>query len=461
MPVQYALSLPSSLRELVSRRLDGLPMEPRRLVEAVAVLGREADLLLAWDVSGLADTELMDALNELSRRQVLETPSAARARFIHDQIREVALAALPADRLSALHRAAAEAIERRPDADRDEMLGELGRHWESAGVPHRARDCYLAGARKATTRYAHDEAERLFRAVLRLADAGTVETIAARSELAADVLRAKGRLQEALVEAEKALQEARRLEDRAAEGRCLQTLGLLLRDTGTLPEAQAVSEQALAIHRESGDRRREAVVLNHLAVVHQEQGRLDLALGLYEQAVALARVAGDRRSQAIHLANLGNVHRMQGRGELAQPIYEEAIASARELGDPRLEGLPVGNLAILRYEQGRIEEVGALLERAVALHREAGDVRYEAYQLNNLASFHHEQGRVELARQLCERALEVLRCSDYRRVEALCLSHLGWLNFEMGSPAETSIALWDRALELLASRATARSKVSR
>ena len=74
------------------------------------MLGREADLLLAWEVSKLADTELMDALNELSRRQVLETPSAARVRFIHDQIREVALAALPAERLSALHGSAAEAM---------------------------------------------------------------------------------------------------------------------------------------------------------------------------------------------------------------------------------------------------------------------------------------------------------------------------------------------------------------
>ncbi len=56
----------------------------------------------------------MDALNELSSRQLLEPASAGEVRFVHDQIREAAYASLTDDTRRALHHAVVAAIESQP-----------------------------------------------------------------------------------------------------------------------------------------------------------------------------------------------------------------------------------------------------------------------------------------------------------------------------------------------------------
>ena len=137
---------------------------------------------------------LTSAVEELLSRHVLEEAVPARLRFVHDQIREVAYDLISDVARRELHQAAAEALEGTPVVQRDEALAALGEHWERAGFSERARDSYLAGARKAAARYGHAEAERLYRASSRLTKAPSSESIAARNELGADVLAVQGRI---------------------------------------------------------------------------------------------------------------------------------------------------------------------------------------------------------------------------------------------------------------------------
>lgn len=77
---------------------------------------------------------------------------------------------LPAERQKTFHAAAARAIKARPAWERDELLATLGRHWEQAAEALRAGTAYLAAARRAKAKSALAEAERLYRAYLRLAE---------------------------------------------------------------------------------------------------------------------------------------------------------------------------------------------------------------------------------------------------------------------------------------------------
>ena len=72
-----ALPLPSSVRDLVSQRLDHLQPAARRLLDAAAVVGRESETSVLSDMTGLDDDALLDAVSELMARQVMEetTPS--------------------------------------------------------------------------------------------------------------------------------------------------------------------------------------------------------------------------------------------------------------------------------------------------------------------------------------------------------------------------------------------------
>lgn len=131
----HAAVLPSSVRDLVSRRLDGLEALARRMVEAAATLGRDFDSDLLYAMVGADEAASFEALSDLLERQVLDDVGDSRLAFAHHQIRDVAYERIPVERRRALHRAAATSIEtaHRSDADFALRFVGLARHWEGAG----------------------------------------------------------------------------------------------------------------------------------------------------------------------------------------------------------------------------------------------------------------------------------------------------------------------------------------
>jgi eukaryotic-like serine/threonine-protein kinase len=134
--LQGRMALPSSLRDLVSRRLDRLDPRAQRLVDAAATLGREFEIEILQSMANVNEGELFDALNQLLDRHVLTQIDEKRFAFAHHQIRDVAYERIDVGRRKALHGAAAAAIESnyRHDADFPLRFVGLARHWEGAGV---------------------------------------------------------------------------------------------------------------------------------------------------------------------------------------------------------------------------------------------------------------------------------------------------------------------------------------
>jgi eukaryotic-like serine/threonine-protein kinase len=407
------LGFPAGLRDLVTRRLRGLPPEATEAVAAAAVLGREVALPRLELVAGLESARFADALDELLRRQVLEEAEPGLLRFVHDKLREMAYDDLAPQRRAALHGAAARAIEA---GEAEPAL--LGHHWAQAGDRDRARQYFLVAARDAKTRHANREAERLYRAHLDLVDAPTAETVRARTELAVNVLSPLGRTAEAFEQVERALAEMGPLEDAAIEAQCWRSLGVISWETGRLDGAVAAYERALAIARETGDGLVEARTLVNLGNAHLHRGRPDTARTLYERALAIDQETGARQHEGVTLGNLGILHFDAGEFDEARAYYERALAIAREVGDRRSEGRHLGNIALLLCNQRRFEEGSAYYERALAVARAIGDRREEGIILGNLSDYNTLLGRIDDARDQYRQSLAIHQETGNKRFEA-------------------------------------------
>jgi eukaryotic-like serine/threonine-protein kinase len=154
------LFVPSSLGDILDRRLRGLSAAARALAEQAAVLGRRLALADLRRATGLADMPLMDGLSELLVRELLEQVSGGQLRFSHDKLRERLYGLLSRERRRFLHAAAAKALE---DGNGDDRGGEteavhqlldraetLAHHWQSAGEDLLAYQRNLDAARLAT-----------------------------------------------------------------------------------------------------------------------------------------------------------------------------------------------------------------------------------------------------------------------------------------------------------------------
>jgi tetratricopeptide (TPR) repeat protein len=417
-----------------------LPERAAATVAAAAVVGRETTTRLLGRVSGLDENALMDAVDELVRRQVVEEIEPGRLRFGHDKLREVAYDGLMPAHRSRLHRTTAEALE---EIDPAAQPATLGRHWERAGEPARAASYYLAGARQAKRKYAHAESIGLYRAYLDLAPAQEGEHVEAHNELGA-TLRVHGRVAEAADEHQRALEMAMALGDRRREGDSADGVGRIFCVRGRMQDAHALFEQALAAFREIGDRKREANTLGAMAIIHATEGNLERAGELYERALAIQQAILDRDGVRLTLINLGTSLVARGRVDEGCAAYEQVVEIARETGVRHAEGMALSGLADARHGQGRLHEARELLERALAVIREVGDRQFEGTLLSNLATLHADEGNVDEARTLYTQALAVNRDASARRPEGFALVDLSVLERRTGS-LDTAERLLDEA----------------
>ena len=427
------LPLPRSIRGLVTRRLDGLPVPARHLASAAAVLGLEIDLRVLTAMSDLDEDELLSATAELLVRQVFEERTPPLLRFSYGRLRDVAYEEMAPPERTRWHGRAAEAILRVHGSAPLELMAELGEHWQLAAHPERAWPCYLAAARDATRRYGYHEAERLYRAHLALVPRPSAEATAGHNELGEQVLGGSGRHAEAVVEHRAALADATRRDDSAAQAESLRGLAAALHRSGHPEEARIHYDHAIRLARSIGDRRGEGVALLRLGVLAQDQGRFDSSHDLYEQARDIGAGLNDGRLEGAASSNLATLATEQGRVDEALELYERALHVATGDDNRRLEALTLSNLATLHHDRGDRERALDLYQRALAVHRDTGNRGSEALVLGNIGICHHQAGEHEEARALYGQALAIAHEIGDRRSEAATLVQISTLDRDDGA----------------------------
>jgi class 3 adenylate cyclase len=155
-----AIPIPSTIRGLIAARIDALDEDSRRVLRVSAVLGREfrEDVLRHLIPS---DSRIRLCLDTLVNADLLRTKRVRGERvfeFKHALTQEVAYAGLLHTERSEWHRRAAVAMEARLSDRLPEFVEMLALHFSRAGVTDKAVHYLIEAGRKATSRYALDEA---------------------------------------------------------------------------------------------------------------------------------------------------------------------------------------------------------------------------------------------------------------------------------------------------------------
>src|SRR5262249_34345683 len=123
------LSVPKRVRELVASRLARVSERCRHVVAVASVIGREFDVAVVRQAGGLGDRETAEAVEELVRRRLFRAVGEL-LDFVHDRIREVAVANLAPAQRRALHRVVARAIEEAYGVRLDDHYTSLAVHYQ-------------------------------------------------------------------------------------------------------------------------------------------------------------------------------------------------------------------------------------------------------------------------------------------------------------------------------------------
>ena len=177
-------SVPPGVRDVVRRRVLGLPDEVQAVLRQAAVIGADVDLALLEAVAG---APALDAVETAAQQGFLTEPAPGRFRFAHALVRDTLYHGLSRSRRAREHGRVAEAIERlRPDD-----VGALAQHFVLAEEPaDRAAFYARAAAERAESRFAPSEAARFWDAALSAYDRSGADDVQERLDLIMGSVRA-------------------------------------------------------------------------------------------------------------------------------------------------------------------------------------------------------------------------------------------------------------------------------
>jgi len=457
-----SIQVPATVQAVLAARLDRLPPDEKRLLEAAAVIGEEVPFTLLQAIADEPEEALRRGLTHLRAAEFLYEARLfpdLEYTFKHGLTYQVAYGSLLHERRRALHTRIVEAIERlHPDrlAEHAERLAHhavRGEEWEKA-----VRYLRQAGSR-AAGRAANREAVTYFEHALtalaclppdrRLAEAGVDIRLDLRSSLGQ--LGQHGRIAEYLAEAERL---ATAIGDQPRLGRVHALVSDCFRLLGDQKSAIEVGQQALDIAQMLGDRPLEVTANTFLGMAHQARGAYGEAIGLFNRNVAV--LVGSVGRARFEVMEDPSVHSRTwlaacwaevGDFARGEPAGQEAVRIAEGSGRPLNLVCACAGLGRLLLRKGSYSEAVGVLDRGYELScRFSLDV-WTLVLASALALAYARVGRTADALALAEQGLEQASADTNLSNQSLRLGWLAEVYLLAGQP-ETAGRTAERAVEL-------------
>jgi class 3 adenylate cyclase/tetratricopeptide (TPR) repeat protein len=405
------LQIPETVRSVIAERVSRLSEDDQEMVIATSVLGQTFSFDDALAVTGKVEDVLDTALTAAVALGMVREMGDDRYMFNHTLTQASLYTQLSPRRRRRLHRAAAEALDREPDATRQRRASELARHYREAGEMERALPWLVRLGDQAEAAWSHDDAARQYDLALQAAvEIGDRAMEAVVCEKLGGLLTAVIRYAEALQMLERASQIYAALDDVEGEARTVAQMGRVHLPGGS---AEAGIVRITAALDSLGARVRpqaQAELLSSLARCLSVVGRHDEALQNAEATIAL--VSGPGGSSGVlseATVTRGAALAMLGRWEEAARALREAVARAEVGKDLFSACRGLQYIAGIELARGTVAEARSSMDRALSLATLMQNGRQMATCTLGLATISFLSGDPDTARKQAERVLPVMK----------------------------------------------------
>jgi class 3 adenylate cyclase/tetratricopeptide (TPR) repeat protein len=474
------VQVPPTVQAILAARIDRLPPEEKRLLQAAAVIGVEVPVPLLQAIAEQTEEALHRGIAHLQAAEFLYEVRLfpdVEYTFKHGLTYQVAYGSLLYDRRRDLHAQIVEAIETLYSERIDEQVERLAHHAVCGEIWEKAVRYQSKAGKRAFARSAHQEAARYFDQALAalthlpetqetleqsvdfrlglrnsLFPLGEVETglghlrdaervasnlgderrLALILAYMSEHSRLTGHSSDAVSSAKKVQAMAEKIDDLSLKVVGNYYLGTAYFTAGDYRRAGECLEQTILPL--AGDLGRDRLGLAGFPVVMArvfwawalaESGDFDDGMTQGQEAVRLAETLNHPYSQAFAFRALGQVYSLKGDFRQAIPLLEHGVTLCREWNlhfvTPTLAEL----LGYVYALAGRLPEGLDLLRGAVADAESIGFSMFLTPAIVHFSEAHLLAGQIEEAAVSAERALKLARKHGQRSQEAWAQRLLG------------------------------------
>ncbi len=480
------LAIPTSIKEVIGRRLAHLSQTCIETLHAAATLGKTFGFGELAAVSTMDEDALLDALDEASAAQLIRPEGADSFVFTHDKIRETLVEELNPLRRRRLHQRVGEGLEKLYAAELDGHAADLAYHFVAGHDWRRGLAYSLRAADSAARLFGHDEAlkylamarecsisldDRAGEAAVaeRLGDiyamrgpaATAIEHYTAALAMVEDVTKRavlKARIGAVYSEigdmrGEEFFQEAaRELDPETQPGelaRALAHLGRFQHHRGQLRRAIELLEQAYAIAQPLDDPATLRTIFSHFAGAYEHLVRCRESMEWARRSIRLGQQRDFPFATQMGVAYLAENALITGDWPAALDYIAQERALAQKIGALGAWDWTAFYHAWRLHSLGHLTEARAMCRKAYDMAHRADDVRGTAVFAARLAEIETDLGLDESARVYVDEAVTAARASSTIRAQCLSLWAAAYFHVQREEWAE-SAALLDEAVTRVA-----------
>ncbi len=173
------VEIPSTVREVVHRRVARIGPEAENVLAVASVLGNEFDFATLQQVSEVPEQTLLPLVESALRTRLLHerevAPGRSSFRLADEHVREVLYSSLSLTRRRQLHALAGETLERLLGAHATEHSAEIARHYLLGDRRSRSIEFFTRAGDRARELFSFDEASASYRQAAELVDLAAAE----------------------------------------------------------------------------------------------------------------------------------------------------------------------------------------------------------------------------------------------------------------------------------------------
>jgi tetratricopeptide (TPR) repeat protein len=259
------------------------------------------------------------------------------------------------------------------------------------------------------------------------------------------LLRAQGKLHDALTHFQNAFELSNDVGHRGSAAQALAAIGDTLLEEGDLPGADKMYQQASTIEHEIGAKNIYASTLTQMGRVFRQQAKADEAQRAYRESLSLEEELGNKSDAAETRLALAELHCDSGKGAEAEQLSRQAVEAFRAdaYADEEIAAQAMLSRALL--QQGRTDEARAAIAEAVRLSEKSLDVTVRIPVILDHAYVMAAEKNLGKAEKAAQQALTRARNLGLFRLQLEASLTLGHIELQARNPAAARARL--QALE--------------
>ncbi len=443
------IKVPTTIEDLIIRRLNRLEVIDLKILSIAALIGREFDYNVLTRITQLEEEKLLDSLDVLINTGLIHEDFSSndkeRYKFDNVMIQDIAYDGLSRVRKRLLHKRVGEIIEKL-NLDRiNAVIYELAHHYYRGKVWNKAVFYLVKAAEKASNLYALTEAVEYYKLVLE--GLAKLEDSLYYRQLRIGILENLGHISQVLGEwddaldyYEEELRIVKKVDDFIKSSKYIperhgeieiKWLGLKqaeaymnIADINRRKSNWQLSEKnyrdGMKLSTELEDYNGLAEAHRGLGYMHWRRGEHEKAISHYDKGIKFGKKLKDRSIVSIVFIELGNIYNYQGDWERAIKFYNRSIQNLKKLDiqhshHQRLRqemARAYNNLGDIHIKKQAWDKAIDYFEKSEKIAKEIGDAHMRAWSIFNAGECYAKKHELEQATDNCQKALKLLGKDD-------------------------------------------------